>query len=54
MNWQAYFGNLSKEETEVIYPKENQTTRPLELYWSVTVALGTCSKEAEQSKGAAG
>ena len=54
MNWQAYFGNLSKKETEVIYCKENWATRHLVLYWTVSFVLGVCLKEVEQRKGAVG
>lgn len=39
MNWQAYFGNLSKRETEVIYCKENRVVRCSVLDWTVTSTL---------------
>lgn len=46
MNWQAYFGSLSKKEAEVIYCKEN--TRQLVLDWTVSCVLGACMKVVEQ------
>lgn len=52
MNWQAYFGSLSKKEAEVIYCKEN--TRQLVLDWTVSCVLGACMKVVEQREGAVG